>query len=66
MRLKVYADETRPLLQGARLTAFELAADDIDVTVICDSMASQVMKKRLGAGGARGLRPRGEKRGCMQ
>ncbi|MFH1879465.1 MAG: S-methyl-5-thioribose-1-phosphate isomerase, partial [Bacillota bacterium] len=44
MRFRVYADETRPLLQGARLTAFELAADGIDVTVICDSMASQVMK----------------------
>ena len=44
MRFKVYADETRPLLQGARLTAFELLADGIDVTVICDSMASQVMK----------------------
>jgi methylthioribose-1-phosphate isomerase len=41
---KVYADETRPLLQGARLTAFELAADGIDTTVICDNMASSVMK----------------------
>ncbi|MDR3076077.1 MAG: S-methyl-5-thioribose-1-phosphate isomerase, partial [Synergistaceae bacterium] len=41
---KVYADETRPLLQGARLTAFELVADGIDTTVICDSMASSVMK----------------------
>jgi len=41
----VYADETRPLLQGIRLTAFELAADGIDVTVICDNMASQVMKE---------------------
>ena len=40
---KVYADETRPLLQGARLTAFELAADGIDVTVICDNMAASVM-----------------------
>ena len=37
-------DETRPLLQGARLTAFELAAHGVDVTVICDNMASQVMK----------------------
>ncbi len=44
MRFHVYADETRPLLQGARLTAFELAANGVDVTVICDSMASQVMK----------------------
>jgi len=44
MQFKVYAGETRPLLQGARLTAFELMASGVDVTVICDSMASQVMK----------------------
>ena len=44
MRFKVFADETRPLLQGARLTAFELMASGVDVTVICDNMASQVMK----------------------
>ncbi len=43
-KFKVYADETRPLLQGARLTAFELREKGIDVTVICDNMASQVMK----------------------
>lgn len=43
-RLKVYADETRPLLQGARLTSWELTAAGIDTTVICDNMASQVMK----------------------
>lgn len=42
----VYADETRPLLQGARLTAFELAAAGIDVTLICDDMAAQVMRER--------------------
>jgi methylthioribose-1-phosphate isomerase len=36
---KVFADETRPLLQGARLTAWELARAGIDVTVICDSAA---------------------------
>jgi methylthioribose-1-phosphate isomerase len=41
---KVYSCETRPLLQGSRLTAFELADADIDVTVICDNMASQAMK----------------------
>jgi methylthioribose-1-phosphate isomerase len=41
----VFADETRPLLQGARLTAWELQQRDIDVTVICDSMAAQVMKE---------------------
>ncbi len=39
----VYADETRPLLQGARLTAYELNRAGIDVTVICDNMASIVM-----------------------
>jgi len=41
--LQVYADETRPLLQGARLTAWELQQADIDVTLICDGMAAQVM-----------------------
>jgi methylthioribose-1-phosphate isomerase len=41
----VYADETRPLLQGARLTAWELIQAGIDVTVICDNMASIVMKQ---------------------
>ncbi len=45
--LKVFADETRPLLQGARLTAFELCDAGIDTTVICDNMASFVMKNRL-------------------
>jgi methylthioribose-1-phosphate isomerase len=43
-RFKVFACETRPLLQGARLTAFELSEHGIDTTLICDSMASQVMK----------------------
>ncbi len=43
--IKVFSDETRPLLQGARLTASELAASDVDVTVICDNMASAVMKQ---------------------
>lgn len=42
--LKVFADETRPLLQGARLTATELHAHGIETTLICDNMASQVMK----------------------
>jgi methylthioribose-1-phosphate isomerase len=41
---KVFADETRPLLQGARLTAFELNKAGVDVTLICDNMASMVMK----------------------
>jgi methylthioribose-1-phosphate isomerase len=44
-RFRVWADETRPLLQGARLTAWELQQADIPVTVICDSMAAQVMKE---------------------
>ena len=42
---KVYADETRPLLQGARLTAWELKQAGIDVTVICDNMAGWLMKE---------------------
>ena len=42
---RVFVDETRPLLQGARLTAWELNAAGIDVTVICDNMASMVMSK---------------------
>lgn len=41
---KVFADETRPLLQGARLTAYELQSAGVDVTLICDSMAATVMK----------------------
>ena len=44
MNFRVYADETRPLLQGARLTAYELQRAGIDVTLICDNMASIVMK----------------------
>jgi methylthioribose-1-phosphate isomerase len=42
-KLHVYADETRPLLQGARLTAWELKQRGIETTLICDSMAAQVM-----------------------
>ncbi len=41
---KVFADETRPLLQGARLTSWELHKSGIDVTLICDNMASIVMR----------------------
>lgn len=44
-RFHVFADETRPLLQGARLTAWELQQRSIDVTLICDNMAAQVMKE---------------------
>ena len=43
-KLRVFADETRPLLQGARLTAWELARAGVEVTLICDNMASMVMK----------------------
>ncbi len=41
---KVFSDETRPLLQGARLTSYELQKAGVDVTLICDNMASLVMK----------------------
>ena len=43
--IHVYADETRPLLQGARLTTWELMQAGIPVTLICDNMAAQVMKE---------------------
>jgi methylthioribose-1-phosphate isomerase len=45
-KFRVYADETRPLLQGARLTSFELAENGIDVTLISDSMAAVVMRDK--------------------
>ncbi len=41
----VYADETRPLLQGARLTAYELSSAGVDVTLLCDNMCAYAMKK---------------------
>lgn len=44
-KIHVYADETRPLLQGARLTTWELQQRGIPVTLICDSMAAQVMRE---------------------
>ncbi|MDF2725551.1 MAG: translation initiation factor, aIF-2BI family, partial [Paenibacillus sp.] len=43
--IKVFADETRPVLQGSRLTAFELQQAGVDVTLICDNMAAMVMAK---------------------
>ena len=58
--IRVFADETRPLLQGARLTVWELMRAGIDVTLICDNMAAQVMKEgRIDAVlvGADGLPP---------
>ncbi len=47
MYLRAYSDETRPLLQGARLTSWELMRAGVDVTLICDNMASAVMKEGL-------------------
>jgi methylthioribose-1-phosphate isomerase len=44
-RILVYAGETRPFLQGARLTAWELMADHIPTTVICDNMAASLMRQ---------------------
>ena len=41
---RVFADETRPLLQGARLTAYELHSSGVDVTLLCDNMSAMVMK----------------------
>jgi methylthioribose-1-phosphate isomerase len=46
-KVRVFADETRPFLQGARLTAWELRKDSIDVTLITDNMAGYMMKKGL-------------------
>lgn len=46
-RVSVYADETRPFLQGARLTAWELVRDGIDTTVITDNMAGAFMRQGL-------------------
>lgn len=43
-KFKVFCDETRPLLQGARLTAYELHSSGVDTTLICDNMAPSVMK----------------------
>jgi methylthioribose-1-phosphate isomerase len=46
-KIRVFATETRPLLQGARLTAFELMEDDIDVTLVCDNMVGYLMQKNM-------------------
>ena len=46
-KFKVYADETRPLLQGSRLTAWELDRAGVDVTVLCDNMAASAMQQGL-------------------
>jgi len=47
VQFRVFADETRPLLQGARLTTYELQKAGVDVTLICDNMAASVMRKGL-------------------
>jgi methylthioribose-1-phosphate isomerase len=46
-KIRVFADETRPLLQGARLTAWELLKSGIDTTLICDNMAAWVMRRAM-------------------
>lgn len=46
-KFRVYCDETRPLLQGARLSAFEMLSAGMETTVLCDNMAASVMKKGL-------------------
>lgn len=46
IKIKVYCDETRPLLQGARLTAYELNEAGLDVTLLCDNMSSSLMKEK--------------------
>lgn len=47
LRPKVYADETRPLLQGARLTAYELMKSGVDTTLVCDNMAASLMSRGM-------------------
>ena len=44
---RIYADETRPLLQGARLTSYELSSAGLDVTLLCDNMSATLMRKGL-------------------
>ena len=46
MDIKVYCDETRPLLQGARLTSYELFSAGIDTTLICDGMSASLMRDK--------------------
>ncbi len=44
LKIRAYCDETRPLLQGARLTAYELSASGIDTTVLCDNMSASLLR----------------------
>jgi len=46
-KIKVFVDETRPVLQGARLTTWELLQQGIDTTLICDDMAAFLMQKKM-------------------
>ena len=62
MKFHVFADETRPLLQGSRITAYELQENGIPVTVICDNMAATVMQRGKSAGGDRRHRSRRRQR----
>lgn len=67
MRFRIYADETRPLLQGARLTCYELHKAGADVTLLCDGMAARLMQSGEIDAGDRRLRPRGAQlRFCQQ
>jgi len=47
VKLAVYADETRPLLQGARITSWELMKTGVDVTLVCDNMAADLMSRKM-------------------
>lgn len=47
LKFKVYCDETRPLLQGARLSAYEMLSAGMETTVLCDNMAASVLKNGL-------------------
>lgn len=66
MNFHVFSDETRPLLQGARLTSFELQKAGVDVTLICDNMASIVMKNGWVNAWLRWLRPHRRQRRLCQ
>ena len=65
-KIHVYADETRPFLQGARLTAWELMADGIPTTVICDNMAASLMRAGQNQGCRRWSRSHRRERGFRQ
>ena len=56
-KIDVFADETRPFLQGARLTAWELMKDNIPTTVLCDNMAAHLMRQGPHPGRHRRRRP---------